>query len=130
MENYLQHGSVNWRDITVENATQLRDFYQKIAGWSFEEIPMKDKEDDYVDFVMKLEDDTAVAGICHHRGVNNGIPPQWIMYISVENVEEVIKKAVRLGAKKIKEHTAKNGSVLYAILQDPAGALFALAKNE
>lgn len=26
-------GSVLWRDLTVENAEQIRDFYQQVVGW-------------------------------------------------------------------------------------------------
>jgi hypothetical protein len=29
----------------------------------------------------------SVAGICHSRGENADLPPVWLIYIAVENVE-------------------------------------------
>lgn len=123
-------GTINWLDLTTGNAEANRNFYAEVAGWKVEPIPMKDENGNYEDYVMKLPDGTPVAGICHHRGVNTGIPPLWIMYISVEDLPEAIEKAKNLGGKIIKEHKAKDGSIFYAMIEDPSGAIFGLAKTQ
>lgn len=131
MENpKFNHGTINWRDLTVDKAEELREFYEQIAGWQSEAMPMKDGNEEYNDYIMKDANGNPIAGVCHHRGVNTGIPAQWIMYISVENVGESVEKAQKLGAKLLKEHRAKDGSLVYAMIEDPAGAVFALAKTQ
>lgn len=131
MENpKFNHGTINWRDLTVKNAEELKEFYKEVAGWQTEDMPMKDGSDEYSDYIMKDSQGNPVAGVCNSRGVNTGIPPQWIMYISVENVTESLDKALKLGGKLLKEHKAKDGSLVYAMIEDPAGAVFALAKTQ
>lgn len=131
MENpKFNQGTINWRDLTTNHAEELRQFYQSVLGWTSEGISMKDGNDVYNDYIMKDSSGNPVAGICHHRGVNTGIPPQWIIYVSVENVEESLEKAILSGGKLLKEHTAKDGTLVYAMIEDPAGAVFALAKTQ
>lgn len=129
MENpKYEHGTINWRDLTTNKADELREFYKEIAGWTSEDIAMKDGNEQYNDYIMKDAKGNTIAGICHSRGANMGIPPQWMMYISVENIDETIEKIVKLNGKLIKEHKSKDGSTFYAMLEDPAGAVFALVK--
>jgi predicted enzyme related to lactoylglutathione lyase len=131
MENpKFNHGSVNWHDLTVENAEGLKDFYQKITNWNMDKIPMKDDRGEYFDFMMKSEDGIPIAGICNHRGANTGIPPAWIMYISVENVQQAVDEAVKSGAEILKKQLHKDGSMYYVILKDPAGIPFGLARTQ
>lgn len=126
----FNQGSVNWRDLTTDKADTLKEFYKEIAGWTAEAMPMKDGDEVYEDYVMKTTDGNPVAGICHSKGLNTGIPPQWIMYISVENINDSLEKALKLGGKLIKEHKAKDGHTVYSMIEDPAGAIFALAKTQ
>lgn len=124
---YVQ-GTINWRDLTSDKAEGLREFYQSVAGWTSQGLDMKDGGDAYQDYVMKDANENSVAGICHSRGANTGVPPQWIMYISVENVDESVENALKLGGKLLKEYKSKEGNLVYAMIEDPAGAVFALAK--
>ena len=42
---------------------------------------------DYADYNINLPDGSStVAGICHARGSNADVPPQWLVYIVVEDV--------------------------------------------
>ena len=81
---------------------------------------------DYVDYVMKDSEGNWVGGICHARGVNNNIPPQWIVYIHVANIKDSVEKCKKLGGKVIKEATDSKGNYIYAMLQDPEGAVIAV----
>ena len=33
-------GEMAWIDLSVKNATEVKDFYQKVIGWQAEEISM------------------------------------------------------------------------------------------
>ena len=124
----LEHGTINWHDLTVENADELKEFFKEVAGWQIQEIPMKNGDEAYHDYAMKDSKGNGVAGVCHAKGPNMGIPPQWMMYISVENINQSVEKALDNGGKLIKEYKSKEGILVYAIIEDPAGATFALAQ--
>lgn len=122
-------GQIVWADLTVENSTDLKDFYKEVIGWDVHNVTMKDGEEEYHDYAMMSSPENATGGVCTKRGVNKGIPSQWIIYISVENVAESLAKALEMGGKSIHEIKNKEGNLQFAIVEDPAGAVFGLANT-
>lgn len=118
-------GTIVSADLTVPNAGQLKDFYAEVIGWTPEELKMGDKQD-YADYVMKDSGGNWAGGVCEAKGVNTGIPPQWIVYINVRDVKESVEKCKQLGGKIVKEAFDKDGNYHYAMLQDPFGAVLAV----
>jgi len=119
-------GRIAWLDLTVPDAAATRDFYREVVGWSVQEIGMKDGEARYADYAMLGEDGTGLAGICHARGGNAGLPPVWLIYLSVGNLSESIRRVEEEGGKLIR--TMQADSYAIAVIQDPAGAYFALSQ--
>jgi predicted enzyme related to lactoylglutathione lyase len=115
------YGSIGWVDLTVEDAPKLRDFYQKVAGW----LPQPVKMSGYDDFSMLSASGEAVAGVCHARGGNATLPPVWMIYIVVENLELALQNCRNLGGKVVSPVRMAGGS-RYAVIQDPADAFVAL----
>ena len=115
-------GEVGWFDLTVNNAEEVCEFYRAIVGWDSTSLSMGD----YDDFCMALPGtDKTVAGICHARGSNANLPAQWLIYITVEDVDASAEKCVALGGKVI-EGPRKVGDGRFCVIQDPAGAVAAL----
>lgn len=122
-DNQPKIGTVSWFDLTVENADELRDFYSAVIGWIPEPLSMGE----YNDYVMKSPDgNQAVAGVCHARGMNQGIPPQWILYFNVADLAKSVTEILKRGGKKLTEIKEYQGGAKYCFVQDPAGAAFAL----
>jgi predicted enzyme related to lactoylglutathione lyase len=116
-------GTVGWFDLTVPNADKVRDFYQAVVGWEASPVDMGG----YNDFCMRPPDaDQAVAGICHARGGNAGVPPQWLMYIVVDNVEAAAARCTESGGKVLVGPKEIGGYGRMCVIQDPAGAVAAL----
>ena len=89
-------GSIKWADLTVEHAEEVRDFYREVVGWTSTDVDMGG----YHDYCMNQpEDAKTVAGICHARGGNAGLPPQWLAYIIVEDIDHSISRCVESGRK-------------------------------
>src|SRR5690606_21996519 len=107
----------------------LIEFYKEVIGWEEEGLLMKDESGTYTDYVMKDDQGNWIGGICHHRGVNKGIPPQWIVYINVADIKQSIDKCLQLGGKVIKTSANQVGSLQYAIISDPQGAVLALTQE-
>jgi len=119
-------GEILWRDLTVKNATQVRDFYQQVVGWTSTGQSMGE----YDDFNMiSPTSGQTVAGVCHARGVNADVPPQWLMYVIVEDVDASARKCTELGGKVIAGPRMMGGG-RFCVIQDPAGAVCALYRPQ
>ena len=114
-------GQPVWIDLTVEDAEGLRDFYAQVVGWEVGEVEMEG----YSDFVMAPPGtDEAVAGIVHHRGPNVGMPPQWMLYITVDDLAAAVARAIALGGEVVSNRSPHG----FVVIKDPAGAVIALAE--
>lgn len=119
-------GRIAWLDVTVPHADALRDFYGQVIGWSVQAIAMRDGEHEYADYCMLGPDGAAYAGVCHARGTNAALPPVWLIYLPVGDVEESVRRVAEEGGAVIKSSRKKDGSLAYAAIRDPAGASVAL----
>lgn len=128
MEKQFYPGTIVSADITIPDAGALKDFYTQVIGWQTENMPMKDEAGDYADFIMKDTAGNWMGGVCHARGVNNDLPPQWIVYVNVADVLQSIEKCLQLGGKVLKEAKNEDGITAYALLQDPVGAIIAITR--
>lgn len=121
--NKQEIGRITWFDLTVKNADSVKDFYSKIVGWTFAPVDMGG----YNDYNMNSPaDGKTVAGICHARGVNAGLPPQWLLYITVEDIDKSAATCVELGGKIIDGPKGMGSYGRTCVIQDPAGAAAAL----
>ena len=115
-------GAVAWRDLTVPEAEKIRDFYTQVAGWEPAPLSMGD----YDDYCMNRPGTTeTVAGICHARGVNAKLPPQWLIYVQVADVQASVAQAEALGGRVVDGPRSMAGQQ-FCVIQDPAGAVFAI----
>ncbi|HEX2224229.1 MAG TPA: VOC family protein [Thermoanaerobaculia bacterium] len=115
-------GTFGWADLTVPNAEEVRDFYQAVAGWKAQGLDMGG----YSDFIMSAPGGRPVSGVCHARGPNVGIPPQWLIYITVEDLDHSVAQCTERGGKVIVGPKDAGGGARYCVIQDPAGASAAL----
>ncbi|MBS1825553.1 MAG: VOC family protein [Acidobacteria bacterium] len=115
-------GTVGWFDLTVPNADAVRDFYRAVVGWGAQECEMGG----YSDYIMTLPgSDKGVSGVCWARGVNTGLPPVWLMYVTVADLDASIA-SVRERGGKLLVGPKNMGEARYCVIEDPAGASLAL----
>ena len=115
-------GSVGWTDLTVDNASEVRDFYKEVVGFGSAPVNMGD----YDDFNMvSPTDGQPQVGVCHARGANKDIPPVWIVYFMIEDMDASVKALQQKGGQVLVGPKAM-GNDRYAIIKDPAGAVCGL----
>ena len=120
-EGNVGTGTVVWRDLTVGNAADVKEFYTRVTGWKADPVSMGD----YEDYSMLAEGGECVGGVCHARGVNAGMPAQWLIYIKVADLDRSIAECTALGGKVI--HGPRTmGDSRFCVIQDPAGAVAGL----
>lgn len=114
-------GCVEWMDLTVENAGEVRDFYGRVAGWSKLELPVED----YDDFCVGPDEKNVLAGICDACGPNADIPPEWRIYINVDDLDASLK-AVQDNGGGIKYAIRRAGAARFCMIADSAGVICTL----
>ncbi|HYG63045.1 MAG TPA: VOC family protein, partial [Thermoanaerobaculia bacterium] len=62
-------------------------------------------------------------------GVNADMPPQWIVYIIVEDLDHSVRQCVEMGGKLLRQPTSMGPHSRYCVIQDPAGAVAALFES-
>jgi predicted enzyme related to lactoylglutathione lyase len=115
-------GEMAWLDLTVVNATEVKDFYQKVVGWQAEDVAMGDHNDYVMNSPETLE---AVSGICHAKGENADMPAAWLPYFLVKDLHESIAHVTKLGGELVTE-IKQAGNDKYVVVKDPAGAVCSL----
>ena len=125
MKSDVKVGAIEWCDLTVGNAENVKDFYCSVVGWESSSASMGD----YDDFNINLpKTGDTIAGICHAKGSNSNLPAQWLMYVRVEDVAVSAQKCKELGGD-ILEGPRKMGSENFCVIKDPEGAVLALVSS-
>ena len=118
-------GRIEWLDLTVDDASRVKDFYCSVVGWSSSEVDMGM----YSDFNINLPGtQTTVAGICHAQGGNASLPSQWLVYVRVKSVAESAAQCEKFGGKVL-DGPRRMGGSHFCVIQDPAGAVMALLSD-
>ena len=119
-------GTIIGFDLTVPDAEAIRDFYADVIGWRPEPFDMGE----YNDYFMKTPDgEQVVAGVCHARGENEGMPPQWLTYVVVVDLDASLQRCRDGGGKVVTAIRGDEAQGRYCVVQDPAGAYLALMQT-
>ena len=121
----MKPGSIGWVDLTVHDAEGIRDFYQSVVGWTPHSVDMGE----YNDYSMAPEEGGPVAGICHAKGENAELPPTWLIYIIVPDLDASLERCRQLGGKVLTQPRTM-GKAKFCAIEDPSGAPCALYQPE
>ena len=120
----MQHpqGNFCWVELGTTDAAAAKKFYSSVFGWDYEDNPMGP---DQVYTMINLGGKT--VGALYKMGPEQqGVPPNWQPYISVNSADETAAKARELGANIVVEpfDVADHGRM--AVFADPTGAMIAI----
>lgn len=118
-------GEIFSAELTIDNADELRDFYSAVLGWTSQDLSMGS----YDDYVMLRDGETPVAGICHARGENTGIPPQWLINVTVLDLDRSLAACISRGGEQVTAVRGEPGHWRHVVIRDPAGAVMALLEG-
>lgn len=121
-----RNGEIIWQDLTVENAETIRDFYCNVIGFTWKGEDMGGYEDYHM---IAPNGEQSVTGVCHARGTNANVPPQWLTYFTVEDAVLAAERTERAGGKVLDGPRPMGGGT-FVVIQDPAGAVCALIDNK
>ena len=119
-EKLLKHGSFCWFELMTTDINGSKDFYKKLFGWDLKDQPMGD-----FSYTVVNANGDDVAGIMLMPKDSKDMPPTWGIYITVDNIEDTVKKAKKSGGTILVEPKDIPQIGKFAIIQDPQGAWFA-----
>lgn len=121
MSNAQQtHGAPSWIEHCGSNHQQARAFYQNVLDWQVLEHPM---EGDVVYPIISVEE----SGVGGFKPFPDD-EPGWLVYITVDDVDSRMEKAIVHGAESLMPPSDIPGVGRIAIFKDPQGAKLALIK--
>ncbi len=113
-----KQGEFCWNELMTPDAHKAKDFYRSLFGWEFQSRTV-----DNITYDLIKTGGKQGAGIMQMTPDEAGkIPPHWLTYIYVDNIDDSVAKAQKLGAKVVVPVTAVEDFGRCAVLQDPTGA--------
>jgi predicted enzyme related to lactoylglutathione lyase len=82
-EIFKQHGAFSWFELMTSDVDSEKNFYSNLFGWNTEDMSMGE-----MDYTVVKVGQEAVGG-----------PPNWGVYITVDDVDATSRKAEDLGGK-------------------------------
>ena len=118
------HGSLCWGDLSTPDPKRAQDFYGGLLGWQFT-LDEKDPSG----YIHIKNGEHFIGGIPPAAHRQPGVPPHWLAYFQVDDVDVTANKAQSQGAKLCFPPTSMEGVGRLAIIADPQGAFFAIFKS-
>lgn len=117
-------GTFCWVELATSDGDAAKSFYTQLFGWDYVDNPIGPG---MVYTMLKLngQDVGALYKLMPDQEAQ-GVPPNWLSYISVANADESAEKAKAAGGTLLKEPFDVMNHGRMAVIQDPAGAVFAL----
>ncbi|MDQ2993818.1 MAG: VOC family protein [Pseudomonadota bacterium] len=117
-------GRFVWHELHTQDRTKAQDFYVPLTGWKLKEFSMGPGEP-YTLCQLGGKDH---AGIMKSQAPAN-VPPHWLPYIHVDDVDAAAKKVTELGGKVINPPMDIPDIARFAIVMDPTGGAFAIHQH-
>ncbi len=111
-------GEFCWNELMTSDPQKAKEFYKSLFGWDYEDHDMG-----HGTYTMIKAGDTGAGGLMQIPADKVGkIPPHWMSYVSVENVDKFVEKAQSLGATITVPATNVSDYGRFAVIADPTGA--------
>ena len=113
-------GTLCWADLMTRDVPKARQFYADLFGWQIEP-----GQNDPSGYLHIKNGETYIGGI-PPAGLQEGVPPHWLLYFLTSNCDASAQKAQSLGARIHYGPTTMEGVGRWAVTADLQGAVFSL----
>ncbi|MGH8657624.1 MAG: VOC family protein [Gammaproteobacteria bacterium] len=115
---YKLHGAFSWCELLTTDVSAAKRFYTKLFGWTLEPAPMPGME-----YTLVKYGGEQMGGIMARPPGDEGMPPSWGVYVTVDDVDASAKLALELGGKVCFGPQDIPGVGRFCVIQDPQGAM-------
>lgn len=108
-----------WHELMVPDLKAAQAFYGEVFGWTFKQSSVSDTP--YIEFAANGD----VQGGMMAAPSSGEIPPHWMGYVGVPDVDAAAKAAAEAGGQVLVSPTDIPNVGRFAIVVDPQGGAFA-----
>lgn len=119
-----QPGKFCWAELATLDVAAAKKFYGALFGWTFADFPMGEFGE-YTIFRINDRDVAAAYPMMPDQRAQ-GIPPNWMSYVSVASADDIAAKTPTLGGTVLAEPMDVFEMGRMVVLQDPTGAVMAV----
>src|SRR2546428_3114023 len=117
-------GAFCWIELATTDQNAAKKFYGALFGWAVHDVPMG-PDDSYTMFQIEGRD-TAAAYTMRAEQRAQGVPPHWMIYVTVKSADDAASRAAKAGGKVLAPAFDVFDVGRMAVLQDPTGAVFSV----
>jgi uncharacterized protein len=118
-EQFKTHGAFSWCELMTTDSKAAKDFYTRLFGWTTEEMSVTPG----MTYTVIKVGGKGVGGIMSISPQAQGTAPQWMCYVTVNDVDAVAKNAQELGGKILMGPQDIPTVGRFCVIQDPQGAV-------
>jgi predicted enzyme related to lactoylglutathione lyase len=113
-----------WPELATSDPDGAKKFYGDLMGWNFHDDPVG--PDAVYTMVLKGDRNVGALFAINAELKAQGVPPNWLSYVSVASAADTATKAKELGGQLVKEPFDVMDVGRMAVIKDPTGAVFAI----
>jgi predicted enzyme related to lactoylglutathione lyase len=116
MANPFVHIELQTRDLAL-----AKDFYSKLFDWKLEDVPAPEGGPPYT--MINVGEGTG-GGM--YANTDPNVPPHWLAYVGVDDIDASTRKARDLGATVLQDVMQVGDYGRLSVIKDPTGAVIAM----
>lgn len=120
MANPFVHIELQTKDIP-----KAKEFYSRLFDWKLDDIPMPGGDMLYT--MINVGEGTGGGMFAN---MDPQVPPHWLAYVGVDDIEASTQKARDLGASVLQDVMKIGDYGWLSVIKDPTGAVIAMWKNK
>jgi predicted enzyme related to lactoylglutathione lyase len=122
MPKNAAHGRFVWHELAVPSPDAAQTFYTQVTPWKTQPW------DHSPDYTLLTNEGTPLGGIAQLTAdlAARGVPPHWLPYVSVYDVDACARQAVSLGGQLRMGPKEVPNVGAWAVVADPQGAVLGI----
>ena len=123
----MAHGTFGWNELMTSDIAASKEFYSRVAGWTYQDMPMGEAGDYTLAFVAG--NPVPVAGLMPWPASQPG-SNDWFAYINVDAIDAAIDAAKGAGGTVMRDKFYIENTGWIAIVQDSANTMIGLLQSD
>ena len=119
-----QPGAMGWNELYTYQTAPASQFYADFLGWTATLERVGPEQQEYTVF---KNGEQPVAGMMQIKPEWGEVPPNWSIYLGVDDCDASLQQAVSLGAEVIVPVT-QEVNIRFAFIKDPQGVYLGIAQ--
>ena len=119
-----QPGAMGWNELYTHQTAPAAQFYADLLGWTSSSERVGPEQEEYTIF---KNGEQPVAGMMQIKPEWGEVPPNWSIYLGVDDCDASLQQAVSLGSEVIVPAT-QEANIRFAFIKDPQGVYLGIAQ--